>query len=215
MKGERQVPIAAFLLLVAMISLAGEGSRAVGELEAAAPDPTPHLPSMSDPLATPVMPESPTQLDVGRNAYYHHCMPCHGDRGQGLTDEWREVWVDDHQNCWYRGCHSGRSGEEGFFIPRGVPAVMDTDHELSQFSSASLLFAYLQESHPPQRPNSLEESEYWALTAFILDANGRTPKGYLPGAAGEGLSAGVIAAVAGGVLAAILLILGVAKMLDS
>ena len=215
MKRERWVPIGALLLLVALISLPGSGSRAGGGLEAAAPDPTPHLASTIDPLATPVMPESPTQLDVGRNVYYYHCMPCHGDRGQGLTDEWREEWVHDHQNCWYRGCHSGRSEEEGFFIPHDVPAVMNTDHELNQFRSAKRLFAYLQENHPPQRPNSLKESEYWALTALILDANGRTPKEDLPGAAEEGPSAGVIAAAAGGVLVVILLILGVARVLES
>jgi cytochrome c len=58
-----------------------------------------------DRLAIPVLPDHPTQVEIGKNVYYYHCMPCHGDKGQRLTSEWRSQWVDDHQNCWGRGCH--------------------------------------------------------------------------------------------------------------
>ncbi len=190
--------------------LTGGGQTDASFLDAPSPHPSP----TPDPLATPVMPESPTQLDIGRNAYYYHCMACHGDRGQGLTDEWREVWVHDHQNCWYRGCHSGRSGEEGFYIPRDVPAVMDTEHDLSQFKTARGLFAYLKENHPPQRPGALEESEYWAVTAFVLDGNGRTPSGDLPVKEGGDLDSGVVAAALGGLVLAVLLVLGIVKLIE-
>jgi len=47
------------------------------------PQPTPTI----DRLATPVMPPSPQPADYGRQVYYLNCMPCHGDVGQGLTDE--------------------------------------------------------------------------------------------------------------------------------
>jgi hypothetical protein len=130
-----------------------------------------------DRLAVPVMPEAPTQLDVGRNLYYYHCMPCHGDRGQGLTDEWRQAWVHDHQNCWARGCHSGRSGEEGFFIPRHVPPVSGSPGALGAFATADDLFVFLRDAHPPQRPGALSDSECWALTAFLLHENGRLSPG--------------------------------------
>ena len=126
-----------------------------------------------DRLAIPVMPEEPTEIDIGRNLYYHHCMPCHGDIGQGLTDEWREVWVDDHQYCWGRGCHSGDSKEEGFPIPKFVPAVMGPLPILQNFSTENALYSYLSETHPPQQPGVLESDEYWALAAFLLSESGR------------------------------------------
>jgi cytochrome c len=119
------------------------------------------------------MPESPTQVDIGRNLYYYHCMPCHGDRGQGLTDEWREVWDEDHRNCWGRGCHSGRAGEEGFPIPHFVPAVSGSPQAIAGFETENSLFEYLLQAHPPQRPGALVEEECWALTAFLLHENGR------------------------------------------
>jgi hypothetical protein len=95
-------------------------------------------------------------------------MPCHGDRGQGLTDEWREVRVEDHQNCWGRGCHTGKSEIDAFYLPRSVPAVSGSPGALGIFRTAEGLFAFLQETQPPQRPGALTEREYWALTAFSL-----------------------------------------------
>ena len=163
------------LILLALMGSHMTGEQAPDALDTAAPQstqtPTP------DPLATPVMPESPTQIDIGRNLYYYHCMPCHGDRGQGLTDEWRQVWVHDHQNCWAGRCHSGRSDDEGFFIPRSVPPVSGSPQALQLFQTAEDLFAFLRQTQPPQRPGTLTEAEYWALTAFLLHENGRLPSG--------------------------------------
>lgn len=127
-----------------------------------------------DRLAEPLLPESPTQADLGRSLYYYHCMPCHGDRGQGLTDEWRHVWVEDHQNCWARGCHTGRQ-MDAFAIPRFVPPV--TGSALGHFQTPDELFAFLHDTQPPQRPGALADEEYWMLTAFLLDLNGRLPAG--------------------------------------
>jgi cytochrome c len=128
---------------------------------------------VEDRLAEPVLPESPTQVDIGRYLYYFHCMPCHGDRGQGLTDEFREIWVEDHQNCWGRGCHTGRSELAAFHIPRSIPAVIDSPQALGAFETAGDLFSFLRATQPPQRPGALADSEYWALTSFLLHENGR------------------------------------------
>jgi len=133
---------------------------------------TPQMP-VDDRLAEPLLPESPTQVDIGRNLYYFHCMPCHGDRGQGLTDEFREVWVEDHQNCWARGCHTGRSELAAFAIPRSIPAVIGSPQALGAFETAEDLFVFLRATQPPQRPGALADSEYWALTSFLLHENGR------------------------------------------
>lgn len=129
-----------------------------------------------DRLAVPVLPESPAQVDEGRELYYYHCMPCHGDRGQGLTDEWRQVWVEDHQNCWARGCHTGRE-MAAFPIPRFVPPVTGSTWALSRFQTAEELFSFVRETQPPQRPGVLSDEDYWALTAFLLHENRRLPAG--------------------------------------
>lgn len=130
-----------------------------------------------DPLEIPELPENPTQVDKGRVSYYYNCMPCHGDHGQGLTEEWRMIWVEDHQNCWDRGCHGGRPGDEGFPLPRTISALIGPTAGLDRFPSADDLYQYLVDTHPPQRPGALPKEEYWALTAFLLAENGRLPPG--------------------------------------
>jgi hypothetical protein len=133
------------------------------------PVPTPTV----DRLAIPVLPENPTQLDIGRIVYYHNCMPCHGDIGQGLTDEWREVWVDDHQNCWARGCHAGRETDLGFPIPTTIPAVIGDSASMYHFPTEDALFTYISQEHPPQNPGVLKPDESRAVTAFLISENGR------------------------------------------
>ena len=47
----------------------------------------------------------PAQADNGAQAHWSMCMSCHGDHGQGLTDEWRESYGADYRDCWQSGCH--------------------------------------------------------------------------------------------------------------
>ena len=129
---------------------------------AATPTPEP------DPLAIPTLPENPAPLDVGRVTYYYNCMPCHGDKGQGLTDEWRLVWEEDHQDCWSRGCHGGKGNDQAFPIPRYVPPVMGPSSSLTRFTTEKDLSNFLWTSHPPQRPGALDETECDALAAFLI-----------------------------------------------
>jgi hypothetical protein len=126
-----------------------------------------------DPLAEPPLPEDPSDLELGRNLYWHWCMPCHGDRGQGLTDEFRAIWEPDHQNCWDRGCHGGQGLEEGFPIPTIVPGIANTTH-LAHFASVQELSSYLEKTHPPQSPGSLERREYQTIALFVFTMNGRS-----------------------------------------
>lgn len=125
-----------------------------------------------DPLAEPPLPPSPTEYELGRNLYWHWCMTCHGDRGQGLTDEFREIWDAEHQNCWARGCHAGHSGDMGFPIPTVVPALVNDTH-LVQFASVQALSDFLQETHPPQSPGILKNQEYHAIALFVFMMNER------------------------------------------
>lgn len=157
------------------------------------PEPTPD-PALR--LATPVVPENPSEAERGSLLYWYHCMPCHGDRGQGLTDEWREVWVDDHQNCWARGCHAGRPGDEGFPIPRTVPAVIGSPGVLASFADAAGLAAYLRQAHPPQRPGALSDEECHALAIYLLDANSRQSGSRVEPAQASGWALTTLAVVA-------------------
>lgn len=134
--------------------------------DAAGSSPTPE----PDPLAVPVLPDNPSDIDLGRITYYYHCMPCHGDKGQGLTDEWRAVWVEDHQNCWSRGCHSGRPGDLGFPVPRFIPPVMPPFSSLARFESQDDLSEFLHVSHPPQTPGVLDEAECRTLAAYLTQS---------------------------------------------
>ena len=126
-----------------------------------------------DPLAIPTLPEHPTDFDRGKNLYYYHCMPCHGDVGQGLTDAWRMVWEEDHRNCWGRGCHGGRLKDEGFPIPTIIPAIMAPYSVLDSYPDFEALVRYLEETHPPQKPGRLKEAEYRALAVYLWASNDR------------------------------------------
>ena len=133
------------------------------------PPPTPTV----DRLATPVMPLSPQPSDYGRQVYYLNCMPCHGDVGQGLTDEWRAVWEEDHQDCWASGCHGGHAGDEGFPVPHTIPAVIGQPPILGNFSTSEELFDYLKLTHPPQRPGVLSDEDYRNVTVLLWEASNR------------------------------------------
>jgi hypothetical protein len=99
-------------------------------------------------------------------------MTCHGDKGQGLTDEFRSIWEEDHQNCWARGCHAGHPGDMGFPIPTIVPALV-SDSQLVQFTSVQALSDFLKATHPPQSPGILKAEEYHAIAIFVFTMNAR------------------------------------------
>ena len=133
-----------------MLVSAGRGLAASAPIHSLVtpPQPTP------DAFDVPVLPDNPTEVQAGEVVYYYNCMPCHGDHGQGLTDEFRQLWVEDHQNCWGRGCHAGRLEDQGFPIPRIVPAVSDRPDQLLRFPQPEDLFAY-------RSPPSLERYLDW------------------------------------------------------
>ncbi len=188
--GRRHRHIVWCLLPIVILALlcAASPSRSEGPLV-----PTPTL----DRLATPVVPENPTPIDLGRQVYYLNCMPCHGDAGQGLTEEWRNVWVEDHRNCWAKGCHGGRLEDEGYPLPKTIPAVIGPEANSRQFASSTELLAYLVQTHPPQRPGALDKAEYEEVTAYLWHAN-RRDEANVPPAIGVIVAGGFL--LAGGSL---------------
>lgn len=124
-----------------------------------------------DRLARPPLPENPTQADYGAQEYWFQCLPCHGDRGQGLTDEFRLLYPPEEQNCWESGCHGLRFYENGWTIPRYVPALIGPG-ALQKFPNALVLQAYIKTSMPFQWPGTLDDETAWKLTAFLMRENG-------------------------------------------
>jgi cytochrome c len=121
-------------------------------------------------LAEPTLPAEPSQADHGAQDYWLYCLPCHGDRGQGLTDEFRETYPPDEVNCWQSGCHGKRPYDFGFTLPTQVPAVIE-HNALAKFTDAAQLNSYIRATMPFWNPGSLSEEEAWRVTAFILREN--------------------------------------------
>lgn len=124
-----------------------------------------------DRLAAPPMPANPTQADYGARVYWLQCMACHGDRGQGLTVEWRAAVGAEDQNCWQSKCHAANHPPEGFELPASVPPVIG-DGALARFATATDLQRFIRARMPWQAPGSLDESTAWQLTAYLVRANG-------------------------------------------
>lgn len=151
-------------------------SMFAGSLQAArasTPTPTPSAPGMiafPDMMVAPVLPENPTQSDYGRQVYYYVCMACHGNLGQGLTEEWVAEWGEDN-SCWQSKCHASNHPEEGFQLPRSIPGLTGFVF-IEKFGNALVLHDFIKAAMPWQAPGSLSEEEYWQLTAYLIELNG-------------------------------------------
>jgi mono/diheme cytochrome c family protein len=119
-----------------------------------------------DRLAPPPTVLSPTQADDGAHLYWVWCQPCHGDIGQGLTDEWRAEYPEDHQNCWKSGCHGMNPYEGGFLLPKQVPSVIGKG-TLLRYQTMGELYEYVRHKMPYEYPGALNEEEALAVTAFL------------------------------------------------
>lgn len=122
-------------------------------------------------LAKPTVPAEPSQADLGAQDYWLYCLPCHGDRGQGLTQEFRETYPPDEVDCWQSGCHGKRPYENGFTLPMVIPAVIG-ENALQKFANAAVLQSYIFAAMPYWDPGSLKQEEIWRITAFLLRENG-------------------------------------------
>lgn len=147
------------------------------------PSPTPAgMPGATptvDRLAAPPTVPSPNQADEGAQLYWLHCQPCHGDRGQGLTDEWRAQYPPEEEYCWESGCHGERPYDQAFALPTSVPAVIDDSagsganlQVLQKFETMDGLYRYVSVSMPYFFPGELTQEEYLAILAHLARENG-------------------------------------------
>jgi mono/diheme cytochrome c family protein len=141
----------------------------LGSAETLAQEATPV--ATQDRLAEPTLPAAPLQADYGAQVYWLNCSPCHGDRAQGLTDEFRELYPEEDRNCWNSHCHGDVTYENGFTIPTTVPALIGAD-TLAKFPTAANLYGYIHATMPFQNPGVLTDEEYYQIVAFLLRQNG-------------------------------------------
>jgi mono/diheme cytochrome c family protein len=139
------------------------------------PSSPPEMPHI-DRTIGPDLPENPSQADLGSVVYWKICMACHGNRGQGLTDEWRETWGPQEMNCWQSRCHASNHPPQGFVFPKTVPSVTG-ETALGRFKTAEDLYLYLKATMPWWDPGSLTEEEAWTVTAYLMKAQGALPDG--------------------------------------
>ena len=124
-------------------------------------------------LAQPPTVVPPAQADNGAQVYWGMCAACHGDRGQGLTDEWLNSYPPEDRDCWQSGCHGSDAPENSFEIPQtGIPALAGTG-TLSRFSNSFELNRHIHQNMPFFRADSLTSEEAWSLTAYVLQLNDR------------------------------------------
>ena len=160
------------LVILALASLGLLGwAVAVGMSVGPSPvaSPSPALPA--DRLVEPTLPPNPTTADLGSQVYWLYCMPCHGDRGQGLTVEFREVYPPEDRNCWTSKCHGDVPYPGGFTLPTLVPAVIG-EGALQNFASVTALNGFIRAAMPRQAPGSLSPEQYDQLMAFLVRENG-------------------------------------------
>lgn len=145
--------------------------------------PSPHLIAESTTFVTATLPThewilinllpGASQLDYGSEVYRLVCRDCHGDHGQGLTDEWRATWAPDDQNCWQSKCHGPNHPPGGFVMPI-APTVVGPVMR-SRFTTAQDLHDFIQNAMPWYDPGSLTEKDSWSVTAYLLNMNGIDP----------------------------------------
>ncbi len=157
-----------FCLLLGLAGLISACASPV--LSAAEPQPTPEI----DRLAAPSLPENPSQADLGAQVYYQVCMACHGDKGQGLTEEWRLVWEEDF-NCWESECHGNNHPPHGFSFPKTCCKAVIGPSTLVNYKNAQELFTYTYETMPWWNPGYMPVEEFWQVTAFLMRENGAIP----------------------------------------
>ncbi|MHB8777914.1 MAG: cytochrome b N-terminal domain-containing protein [Anaerolineales bacterium] len=129
-------------------------------------------------LDRPNMPKVLSQVDEGQLIYWGICLACHGDRGQGLTDEFRLGAFGEDSNCWQSGCHGKKHPPEGFELPKTLvfPALSNTG-SLGRFQNAQQLYDYVVVMMPWWKPRSLGSEKAWQVTAYLVMMKGSLPDG--------------------------------------
>jgi cytochrome c5 len=173
------LPVWVAIIVIVMMGVSSWSSpHVIMAIQEAVPTSTSAMPPQSSMSASAGwiildLPPGASQLEIGAEVYRLVCKACHGDKGQGLTDEWRSTWAPADQNCWQSKCHAANHPPDGFVMPV-APAVVGTT-ALARFSTASDLHDFISTYMPWQDPGHLTEEQNWQVTAYILKLNNIDP----------------------------------------
>ena len=168
-------PVLVVLSLIIVLAISSWISLGtIAPLQQATPTsmPAATIPPTEDSWVIVDLPEDATQLEYGKEVYRLVCKACHGDKGQGLTGDWRAQWEPEDQNCWQSKCHALNHPPDGFYMPQ-VPAVVG--QPIRDFGTALNLYYYNHNYMPWHDRGSMTEKESWSVTAYILKINGIDP----------------------------------------
>ncbi len=147
------------------------------------------IPSGPGMHVTPSVSLSGADEDDVAEVYRLYCSTCHGDVGQGLTDEWRSThFPPSKQNCWQSKCHTYNHDPGGFIFPKEVPAIVGTE-ALTKFATAQELYGFIRAAMPYYAPGLLSDTQYRELTIYLVEANYRARNLSLPEQMPEELAA--------------------------
>jgi cytochrome c5 len=181
-----RIAVISVLLLVAVLGLSSwssPGTIVPLQQPTGTPSPAPNPTPGEKSWILVDLPPDATQLEYGTEVYRLVCKACHGDKGQGLTDDWRAQWAPSDQNCWQSKCHALNHPSDGFYMPQ-VPAVKGLP--LVMFADAQALHDYIQKYMPWHDPDSMTAKDTWSVTAYILKLNQVDPGPFLsPETAGQ------------------------------
>jgi len=171
--------IAIFLLMVnLLVPLRAQASSQIQSTSTPTAQPTPTFDLQR--LEKPVIASNNSeQLKKGAEIYWGVCMACHGDIGQGLTDEWRDAFGTEDRNCWQSGCHGPDHPPQGFLIPKDkvIPAVAGSS-KLTRFNNAQELHDFILANMPWWDPGQLTDEKAWQVTSYILSLHKVMPKAF-------------------------------------
>lgn len=134
---------------------------------------------------SPSAPVAPTAEAVagGARLYALNCAVCHGASGRGI-DEARLAFPPGDRHC--TRCHKPNNRAvqslaeplvDNDMFSIGVPPPLvptaGAPAPLAATASPEALWAYLSHTMPRYEPGRQSPREYWQLTAFLLDLNGR------------------------------------------
>ncbi len=157
------------MLVIASFVVRGERVSQAQTAMTPTPSPAPRVSSSRDWILLDTVPPGSSQIAYGREIYRLVCSACHGDKGQGLTPEWRMTWAPQDQNCWQSKCHGLNHPPDGFFLPYSPP-ITNLSHS-RRYLTALELQGYIRQYMPWQDPGSLLDERAWQVTAYVLKLN--------------------------------------------
>lgn len=92
-----------------------------------------------------------------------------------IEEDWSEQVIQGQElyTEYCAECHGiGEPGER-----RTAPQIIREGHRLADRGNAQRLYNYVSRTMPLDKPGELEEGQYWAVLAFVLEVSDLLPEG--------------------------------------